>query len=311
MQTQSKVALIIIYNHQYNKNIEIVERIYKNRFSNIYHLVPFYNGDKHNVIPVYESSYYFQGYVSQGFKSFFKKYYSHYFFLADDMILNPVINEDNYGEHLGLSDDTCFISRLSTIHEAKRFWTMNLHAIMYNTQSAGVEATGQLPNHDQALDLLKKFGIVNKPLKFVYVWQKPESFKEWMEKINKNKTFLLRYFKNKVTKKEYVLSYPLVRSYSDIFVISSTAIKQFCHYAGVFAATRLFVELAIPTALVFSAKEIKTEKDIQLKGRALWTKENLSFLDQYENKLENLLNHFPDDQLYLHPVKLSKWNTDK
>ncbi len=306
----NKVALVIIYNHQYNKNIEIVERIYKNRFSSIYHLVPFYNGDKANVIPVYESSYYFQGYVSQGFKSFFKKEYSHYFFLADDLILNPVINEDNYTEHLGLSDDNCFISRLSAIDESKRFWPMNLHAIRYNTHSQGVEASGELPNHNQALDLLKKFGIVNKPLKFEYVWQTPETSKEWKKKIKNNKTFLLRYFKNKVTKKEYELSYPLVRSYSDIFVISATNIKQFCHYAGVFAATRLFVELAIPTALVFSAKEIKTEKDIQLRGRALWTKEDLSLLDKYENKLKNLLHNFPKGQLYIHPVKLSKWNTD-
>jgi hypothetical protein len=305
-----KVALIIIYNHQYNKNIEILERIYKNRFSSIYHLVPFYNGDKDNVIPVYESSYYFQGYVSQGLKSFFKEEYSHYFFIADDMILNPMINEDNYREHLGLSDETCFISRLSTIDEAKRFWTMNQHAIMYNTQSPGVEAMGQLPNHNQALDLLKRFGIVNKTLKFEYIWQTPETYKQWVNRIKKNKTFILRYFKNKVTKKEYELSYPLVRSYSDIFVVSSDAIKQFCHYAGVFAATRLFVELAIPTALVFSAKKIKTEKDIQLKGRALWTKKYFSVLDTYEYKLRNLLDNFPKDQLYIHPVKLSKWDTD-
>src|SRR5690348_16209399 len=116
----SKVALIIIYNHQYNKNIEIVERIYKNKFSNIYHLVPFYRGEKSNVIAVYQSSYYFHGYVSQGLKSFFKKEYSHYFFIADDMILNPMINEDNYREYLHLSDHSCFIPRLSTIDEAQR-----------------------------------------------------------------------------------------------------------------------------------------------------------------------------------------------
>ena len=47
----NRVALIIIYNHQYNKNIDILERIYNGRFSNIYHLVPFYNGEKQNVIP--------------------------------------------------------------------------------------------------------------------------------------------------------------------------------------------------------------------------------------------------------------------
>ncbi len=57
----SKIALVIIYNHQYNKNIDILERIYKGRFSHIYHLIPFYQGDKENVIPVYDASLYFQG----------------------------------------------------------------------------------------------------------------------------------------------------------------------------------------------------------------------------------------------------------
>jgi len=88
----NKVALIIIYNHQYNKNIDILERIYNGRFSNIYHLVPFYNGEKQNVIPVYDSSYYFQGYVAQGFKSYFKEEFTHYFFVADDLILNTKKN---------------------------------------------------------------------------------------------------------------------------------------------------------------------------------------------------------------------------
>jgi len=103
------VALIIIYNHQYNKNIEILEQIYKGRFSNIYHLVPFYNGEKPNVIPVYENSYYFQGYVAQGFKSYFRKDYAHYFFIADDLILNPIIDETNYTSYLNLNSNSCFL----------------------------------------------------------------------------------------------------------------------------------------------------------------------------------------------------------
>lgn len=76
----SEVALIVIYNHQYNKNIDSVEKIYKGRFSNIYHLMPFYEGDKANVIPVCENSFYFQGYISQGYNTFFKEKYAHYFF---------------------------------------------------------------------------------------------------------------------------------------------------------------------------------------------------------------------------------------
>ena len=99
-------------------------------------------------------------------------------------------------------------------------------------------------------------------------------------------------------------------SYSDIFVISSNTIKQFSHYCGVFASTRLFVEVAVPTSLVLSADEIVTENDLKLQGEALWTKEQYEILDKYEGNLESLLNDFPEKLLYLHPIKLSQWKTE-
>lgn len=306
----SKVALIIIYNHQYNKNIEIVEGIYQNRFTNIYHLVPFYKGDKNNVIPVYESSYYFHGYVAQGFKSYFKEDYDHFFFIADDLILNPLINEGNYKLYLKLNLNTCFIPRLSSLAENPSFWNLNIDTLLWELESPGVESRDKFPPHKEAQQLLAKFGIQNKPMKFEQIWKSPSTLKEWPKKIIGEKFYVLRRLKYLISKKEYYSFYPLVRSYSDIFVVSKDAIKLFCHYCGLFAASRLFVELGLPTALVFSAEQIKTEKDLELKGRALWTKEEYKALDKFENKLSKLLNDFPAGQLYIHPVKLSGWDTN-
>lgn len=51
-----KIALMVIYNHRYDNNIPIIEDLYNNKFSHIYHIVPFYDGDKRNVISVYDSS---------------------------------------------------------------------------------------------------------------------------------------------------------------------------------------------------------------------------------------------------------------
>jgi hypothetical protein len=104
----SNVALIIVYNHQYNANIDILENMYSKRFRNIFHLVPFYRGDKHNVISVYENSFYFQGYVSQAFKVFFSSNFEHYFFIGDDLILNPLINQENYKFFFKLKKDSSF-----------------------------------------------------------------------------------------------------------------------------------------------------------------------------------------------------------
>ena len=58
-------TLVIIYNHHYPKNIERLDLIYKDKFKSIFHLIPFYSGEKSNVIPVYGNSFYFQGYIAE------------------------------------------------------------------------------------------------------------------------------------------------------------------------------------------------------------------------------------------------------
>jgi hypothetical protein len=245
--------------------------------------------------------------VAQGFIKYFSEEYDHYFFLADDLVLNPIINETNYHVHLKLKKETCFIPRLSTIDENKAFWALNKAAMNYTIHVPGVEVTNQLPAYNDALQLLKNFGLQNKQLVFNQIWNKDEIVKKSRISIIDSCLYVLRKAKNKITKKKYNIPYPLVRSYSDIFVVSSNSIKQFCHYCGVFATTNLFVELAIPTALVFTAKEIVTERDLLLQGRALWTKEDFLVLEKYEFILDNLMNDFPENRLYIHPVKLSKW----
>ena len=113
---KKKVALIIIFNHRYDKNIKTLEQVYKNKFSNIYFLVPFYDGMQPNVIPVYGNSYFFEGYLAQGFRHYFKEEYEHYLFAADDMILNPAITEDTYTSYFGLEAGNSFIPEIFSLH---------------------------------------------------------------------------------------------------------------------------------------------------------------------------------------------------
>ena len=160
------------------------------------------------------------------------------------------------------------------------------------------------------------------PLSFSQIWITPKSVKDWLKffatrsAVNSRSDprnsfmFVFRAIKSRLTKETYSLSYPIVGSYSDIAVVSAKSIRSFCHYCGVFAATRLFVEVALPTALVLSAFKITTEKDIELRGKALWTAEEHHELDKYEGSLVQLLEEFPSDYLYLHPIKLSKWELE-
>jgi hypothetical protein len=303
------VALIIIYNHQYNKNIDILENLYANRFSSIYHIVPFYSGEKPNVIPVYENSLYFQGYVAQALKFFYKDQFEHYFFIGDDLILNPQVNQFNYKLHLLLTNKTSFLPEILNFHDNMNFWSRIKEAFVYRQNTIGVEAENQLPSKAEALSRFSRFGVGFKPLKYTQVYRRPElSFSFWS--LVKN----IRYLKNELNevflKKDFNLPYPLIGGYSDIFVISSYSIKDFCHYCGVFAATNLHVEIALPTAVVLASDEIITEKDLILQGKALWTQEDLRMLDKYNFDLNQLLNNFPKDNLYIHPIKLSKWKTN-
>ncbi len=307
----NKVALIIIYNHRYDKNIDVVEKLYGSRFKHIYHLMPFYDGNRENVIPVYENSRYFQGYIAQGLKSFFSKSYSHYIFVADDLILNPEINEKNYKKRLKLKRDSSFLPNFISLHEAKR-WARVGNAYRYCAKVKGLEIEGQFPTYDEAYKRFADFGLQIKALKYQQISRFPDIISKRVpigSSLFRTLLLYLSHLISKINPKKYHLSYPLVGSYSDFFVVSSCSIRKFSHYCGVFAATNLFVEVAIPTALVLTSKNIVTENDIKFRGKALWTKEDYKILDKFDNKLENLLENFPKEKLYLHPIKLSKWET--
>lgn len=310
---KEEVALIIIYNHRYDKNIEILERIYNKRFSNIYHLMPFYNGDKPNVIPVYENSHYFQGYIAQGLKVYFKEKFSHYFFIADDLILNPVINENNYSEHFKLDGKTSFIAELVTLHERKVFWRRLKEAYDYSPKMIGVEVMNELPTYDEAIKKFNRLNLTISPLKFDQIYPRIEPSLQTFTSIAKAKTYLLYLYsklKSSAKNTSYEMSYPLVGSYSDIAIVPAEYIKKFCHYCGVFSATNLFVELAIPTAIVLTTEKLVIDNNLQLQGKALWTTEELKELKKYGKNLNELMSNFPKNYIYLHPVKLSSWNTE-
>ncbi|MEN9447929.1 MAG: hypothetical protein RJA25_1219 [Bacteroidota bacterium] len=317
---KSKVALIIIYNHRYDKNIEVLENLYKTRFSNIYHLIPFYDGDKENVIAVYENSYRFQGYISQAFRTFYKDMYDHYFFVADDLMLNPAINENNYSDCLNISPTASYFPVFLDFNDDDLKWMRIRGAIEYPHFVPGVEFHKELPSNEEATRILRNAGFELKPIlyKNAYTSHIKLNFKKDIIEgesslMNKTNT-IIRYIINRIKSsihtsrnKTFHLKYPMVGGYSDIFVVSKSCIKPFVRYCGIFATSQMFVEFAIPTALLLSTKEIQTEATIDYKGKALWTEADYQMIAPFKNDLNQLISNFPKNHLYLHPIKLSKW----
>ena len=66
--------------------------------------MPFYDGADNDVIPVYESSYQFQGYFIQAYDKLKNIPCTHYLFIGDDLIINPDFDEINFIARTGMYD---------------------------------------------------------------------------------------------------------------------------------------------------------------------------------------------------------------
>lgn len=147
-----RICLVIIFNHRYDHNIEILEKIYRGRFETIYYLVPFYDGNRERVIPVYESSHQFQGYVAQAMAEFYHEKYTHYLFIGDDLILNPAINQDNFFEHFKMKPEYSYCPECRPLG---RFREWDYEGRMYNAVRAfqiysGTNYKGEIPEPEEA-----------------------------------------------------------------------------------------------------------------------------------------------------------------
>lgn len=309
----AKPCLLIIFNHRYDKNIPVLRNIYSPRFSHIYFLVPFYNGNDRDVIPVYESSYYFQAFFAQGYNRFFREDFTHYIFTGDDCLLNTSINENNFLEQTGLPPGTDFIPGLIEFHTLKDGgWWHTKKAIDFFHNREGAEVQKELPSREEALKRFSKHGVSIEPLTKQNIFgNRKISFLRWWQSWLYKQFFLRIKWKKYRKNGKIELPYPAAGSYSDIFIVTGESITKFCHYCGIMASVGLFVEVAIPTSLLLSSNKILQEKDLRLQGKALWTPEEVQAVEKkFSKSLSALLTGFPAEQLYLHPVKLSKWNND-
>lgn len=296
-----EVCLVIVFNHRYDKNIPKLKSIYSSRFSNIYYLVPFYDGNEKNVIPVYESSYQFQGYFAQGFKNFFNERYDYYVFIGDDLILNPNLNEVNIIQALKLEKDS-YIKHIKPINDSRGVDATRLFDMLLAFESKGTEYKREIPSYDEAMKLANDKGLVSNRLEIKFYKNMP---KKNLLKPKVLFEFIVFMFKSKGGR----LPYPLFKDYSDFIVLSKEDICGFTRLCGVFAAMGLFVEISIPTSMVLSCAKIVVEKDINLEGIELWSESEKSEIETCNGlDLNQLFDTWNENVLYYHPIKLSKWN---
>ena len=300
-----KVCLVIIFNHRFIENITVLEKIYAPRFSNIFYLIPFHTGeiegmDNSRIIPVYETSYCLQGYMAQAYDKIKRPEFSHYVFLGDDQILNPELNEKNLLNELQLDSKDSFIKNITPYaHSVGDQSNKLFHILSAFRINVGVSYEKELPSCREAAAKCKKLGypVVEKlPLAFFlhkgYLHPKHFALTIVTLAINKGRT----------------LPYPLFKSYADMIIIDRFSMDEFCRLSGIFAAMNLFVETAIPLAMILACTNIKTEGSINgYYGVEKWREEIPEFERKYNHDLDVLFDQFEEKVLYYHPIKLSKW----
>jgi hypothetical protein len=302
-----KAGLVIIFNHKFNKNIPNLQKIYGNRFSKIYYIVPFYTEyeqyAEYNIIPVYETSYCFQGYITQAIDKISMEGIDHLLFIGDDMILNPNISEDNYSDYFNVGEDESYITEMKKITEHLGRYVWRFERVYDILSKFGEEKfvnyRSEIPQDKEAFEIAGEKGITGFELdKAIYV--KTLSFGTAIKDL---------YLKFKWGNKK--IPYPIMAGYSDIFLIAKPYIAEFSRLCGVFAAMGVFVESAIPTAMMLSCGKIKDDSSVRYKRGDMWGLENKeNFRRKYDSSYSRLIDEWDDSLLFIHPIKLSKWKVD-
>lgn len=301
----SRTKLVVIFTHRYERNIELLEHVYGDRFEMTI-LMPFYRGDHPKVARVHDGSYTFQGFFTEGLERYRSDDATHYLFITDDLYLNPRLDAQNVIAELQLSEGTAWIKELHSLAKAPFFWEHLLPAVHTFCRTTGVEYERELPSVEEASALISRHGEF--PMEVRLSNLRSFGGKVRLRELrHRHVRKALRHF---ISPRNRRLRYPLVWGYSDCFVLPSEALDDFAHYCGIFAGMGLWVEVAIPTALALACQRIATEEDAPFRGHEIWAKdEQQSLRDRHDGSIERLNDSFDRDLLYIHPVKLSQWRT--
>lgn len=298
----SRVRLVVVFNHRYDANLATLDAVYGERFPDRRYLMPFYDGDRDDVIAVHETSFCFQGYFAQAFGELVSDDVSHYAFVADDLLLHPDVNAANLVQRLELDEESGWVKELRGIGHQPLDWPHMRRSLAPFLERNGVDWQGQLPSYDEAAALLAEHGVDVG----VHRWADARGLSLRGPRGRRGRWALAYLHQQRGRRRP---PYPLAVSYSDFVVVPAAAAPTFVRYCGVMAAMGVFVEAAIPTALALSLRRIRTEADTSWIGRELWSAEEEAEVHAaHGGSLTRLGRAFAPDQLWLHPVKLSRWS---
>lgn len=316
------VCLVVIFNHRYDKNLPLLRKIYGAQFSHIRFLMPFYDGADDDVIPVYESSFQFQGYLIQAYDKLKDIPCSHYLFIGDDLIINPAFDETNFVGRIKMYDKKFLTTNFAPLNDPNMFrwtWIATSSIPFYSRATTWQDS---LYTYDEAMTKFNDFfGVKYKEIYDEAFFGDPNepgknSLGKWADAAGFSKV-MKKFEKSNAASRN--IPYPMARGYSDIFCIEKDSLFKFSHLCGVFSGMNMFAEIAIPTAVVLLYKrdDVKLLKNPPMSvphkylriesAIILWKNKREAFEDKYDRDFSKLLKEWDEKLLCIHPIKLSRW----
>lgn len=309
-----RVCLVIIFNYRFDGNIPKLRKIYGGRFKNIRFLVPFYDGDDLDVIPVYESLFQFQGYFIQAYEKLSVLDCEYYLFIGDDLILNPSISEDNFKSFLNIDSESVIISDIGPLNSKGMFgWIHSRYCSSAFVSRSTEYYLNLLPSYAEAGKLYEAF--MGKELEVNYTSDFYEGYLDG--ETHEEHDEAIRQFKKK--NRGNKMPYPLVYTYSDFLCVKKDRLYELSYCFGIFAAMNLYVEIAIPTAIMLHCKREEVKCLPEIINRAggqeqqfllIWDEEERKQIaNKYHHSLRNVYDNW-NSWIFIHPIKLSEWDVD-
>ena len=305
------IQLVIVFNHRYDANIPFLKKYYSNKFNNLKIIMPFYDGEDRDVIPVKRNvSFNFAGFFCEGYNGYVNDESDYYMFLADDALLNPSFGQDEVFNTLLCGGKKVYITEVKPCNGKNGIsW---YHSVFMNLpfRNKKDEVLNFIPDFDAALQKAKSyFGDYQECFtKEFYVDDttraeyKKQRYRDIFEatKVNGDK-----------------IPYPLAGGWSDIVIVHKSILKDFVKLCGIFSSMHMFCEIAIPTALMLLCERdevctlSKLKREFGMCQEVLWGDDRKAIVDRYEGDLSKLIQDFSKNKILIHPIKISQWNVSE
>ena len=300
-------TLCVVFNHAYPKNINIIKKIYENRFERIIFVIPFERNLGENVVTSYRGSYSFQGMIVDVASKLREVETDYYVFIQDDVLLSPEINERNVGEFFGIGPKMAFLPEFYALAGPIYTWVWTPRVVwrLLHSQDplggSGAEmAIKHLPPRHIAEQKAHQHNIQFSPITYENVDKCMTShFSSDSLSRDLNSVICNGLFHSGQDNKCIHLPYPFVFGVSDFFVIGKEVFDEFVHFQGVCSGMDIFAEVAIPTGLMVCADRVIRSQDINRHADWVWN-------DREKINVDYVRQRFAEGDILVHPVKLSK-----